>query len=182
MAFLDIAAVVDELGVGRRCRGPQRAEAVDRVIEDRAHIAGGDRGSQLGARGDSDGCGELPSVQHRSVRAVGILWSRVRWPTLWAWAALSPPRVVDGDWRQAAEAWIREQLDQHGDSLDGPIEQPRVRPWSTQLTVPTSAGRLWFKANAAALAFEPAVQLGSPAWLPMPSIRPTRSTQHAAGC
>lgn len=68
-------------------------------------------------------------------------------------------RVVDGDWRQAAEAWIRDQLAQHGDVLDGPIEQPRVRPWSTQLTVPTAAGRLWFKANAAALAFEPAVQL-----------------------
>ncbi len=68
-------------------------------------------------------------------------------------------RVVDGDWRQAAEAWIHDQLAQHGDSLDGPIEQPRVRPWSTQLTVPTAAGRLWFKANAAALSFEPALQL-----------------------
>lgn len=64
-------------------------------------------------------------------------------------------RVVGDDWRQEAESWIREQLDLHGDALSGPIEQPRVRPWSTQLTVPTEAGLLWFKANCAALAFEP---------------------------
>lgn len=66
-------------------------------------------------------------------------------------------RVVDEDWRRAVETWIGEQLERHGHSLDGPVEQPRVRPWSTQLTVPTDAGRLWFKANAAALAFEPAL-------------------------
>jgi len=35
--------------------------------------------------------------------------------------------------------------------------QPRVRAWSTQLVVPTDRGRLWFKANCPALAFEPAV-------------------------
>jgi hypothetical protein len=68
-------------------------------------------------------------------------------------------RVTGEDWRRDAEAWIAEQLEDHGDTLSGPIEQPRVRPWSTQLTVPTSAGLLWFKANASALAFEPAVQL-----------------------
>jgi hypothetical protein len=63
-------------------------------------------------------------------------------------------RVIGEDWRQRAETWIHEQLDLHGDVLSGPIEQPRVRPWSTQLTVPTDAGMLWFKANCAALAFE----------------------------
>ena len=64
-------------------------------------------------------------------------------------------RVAGDDWRQEAETWIREQLDLHDDTLSGPIEQPRVRPWSTQLTVPTDSGLLWFKANCAALAFEP---------------------------
>jgi hypothetical protein len=64
-------------------------------------------------------------------------------------------RVAGDEWRREAEAWIAAQLDQHGDTLTGPIEQPRVRPWSTQLTVPTGAGRLWFKANCAGLAFEP---------------------------
>lgn len=67
-------------------------------------------------------------------------------------------RVTGEDWRHEAETWIAEQLDRHGDALSGPIEQPRVRPWSTQLTVPTEAGLLWFKANAAALAFEPVLQ------------------------
>jgi hypothetical protein len=67
-------------------------------------------------------------------------------------------RVAGDDWRQEAESWIREQLDRHGDALRGPIEQPRIRPWSTQLTVPTEAGLLWFKANAVALAFEPSIQ------------------------
>lgn len=63
-------------------------------------------------------------------------------------------RVVGADWRQEADSWIREQLDAHGDTLSGPIEQPRVRPWSTQLTVPTEAGLVWFKANCPAFAFE----------------------------
>ena len=63
-------------------------------------------------------------------------------------------RVTGEDWRHEAEAWIVEQLDHHGDTLSGPIEQPRVRPWSTQLTVPTETGLLWFKANCAAFAFE----------------------------
>jgi hypothetical protein len=66
-------------------------------------------------------------------------------------------RVVGDDWRQDAESWIREQLETHGHRLSGPIQQPRVRPWSTQLTVPTDAGPLWFKANCAALAFEPSL-------------------------
>ncbi|MEV7398023.1 phosphotransferase [Aeromicrobium sp. NPDC092404] len=64
-------------------------------------------------------------------------------------------RVADAEWRREAETWIGGQLDRHGDTMTGPIEQPRVRPWSTQLTVPTTAGSLWFKANCAALAFEP---------------------------
>ena len=68
-------------------------------------------------------------------------------------------RVVGDDWRQEAESWIRDQLKLHGDELSGAIAQPRVRPWSTQLTVPIDGGLLWFKANAAALAFEPGLQL-----------------------
>ena len=39
----------------------------------------------------------------------------------------------------------------------GPLEQPRVRPWSTQLDVPTDAGTVWLKVNCAAQAFEPAL-------------------------
>ena len=39
----------------------------------------------------------------------------------------------------------------------GDIEQPHVRPWSTVMRVPTSAGDLWFKANVPALAYEAGV-------------------------
>lgn len=57
-------------------------------------------------------------------------------------------------WRAAAEAWVHDSLDRHGICVIGPIEQPRVRFWSTQLTVPTSDGRYWFKENNPAQAFE----------------------------
>jgi len=65
-------------------------------------------------------------------------------------------RLVSGArWRVAAEAWTTERLAERGIDVTGPIEQPRVRPWSTQLVVPTTAGRVWFKGNCRALAFEP---------------------------
>ena len=67
-------------------------------------------------------------------------------------------RLVSGArWRVAAEAWTTERLAERGIDVTGPIEQPRVRPWSTQLDVPTTAGRVWFKGNCRALAFEPGV-------------------------
>jgi hypothetical protein len=47
-------------------------------------------------------------------------------------------------------AWIGES----GIEPAGPIEQPHVRPWSTVLRVPTSAGNVWFKANHPELAHE----------------------------
>jgi hypothetical protein len=39
----------------------------------------------------------------------------------------------------------------------GHVAQPRVRPWSTQLVAETDLGRVWFKANCPALAYEAAV-------------------------
>ena len=67
-------------------------------------------------------------------------------------------RVTAPEWREAAEEWIAERLADVGLTVTGAIEQPRVRPWSTQLVVPTDAGTVWFKANCAAQAFEPALQ------------------------
>lgn len=61
-------------------------------------------------------------------------------------------------WRQEAESWIGDVLVGQGISLNGPIEQPRIRPWSTQLIVPTDNGKLWFKANCPSMAFEPHLQ------------------------
>ncbi|AWB90797.1 aminoglycoside phosphotransferase family protein [Aeromicrobium chenweiae] len=67
-------------------------------------------------------------------------------------------RVAHDDWRRAAEEWVRCELDRSGRRVTGTIEQPRIRPWSTQLTIPTDVGPMWFKATCAAQAFEPALQ------------------------
>jgi hypothetical protein len=60
-------------------------------------------------------------------------------------------------WRAAAETWAREAVERLGARVTG-VEQPRVRPWSTQLVVATTRGRFWFKACCPAQAFEPALQ------------------------
>jgi hypothetical protein len=65
--------------------------------------------------------------------------------------------VSSETWRTEAERWIRERVNDAGAAVVGDVTQPRVRPWSTQLVVPTDAGLLWFKANCPALAFEPAL-------------------------
>src|SRR6478735_11020265 len=68
------------------------------------------------------------------------------------------PKVwTSRSWRDEAEAWIRDEVAHAGHQLTGPTEQVRVRPWSTQLTVPTSGGLLWFKENHPGQAAEAAV-------------------------
>ena len=63
--------------------------------------------------------------------------------------------VAGDEWRRVVEGWIHEQIRSDGRTLTGEITQPRIRPWSTQLVVPTDAGMLWFKANCPSMAFEP---------------------------
>lgn len=75
-------------------------------------------------------------------------------------APSQPPfsqRVAEPGWRSSATAWIEDQVARHGQQLTGPIEQTRIRPWSTQLVVHTDAGRWWFKAGCGSMAFEPAL-------------------------
>ena len=60
----------------------------------------------------------------------------------------------DPAWLAEAHRWIRGAL---GAAIDGPIEQPHVRPWSTVLRVPTVDGAVWFKANMPALSQEAAI-------------------------
>jgi len=60
-------------------------------------------------------------------------------------------RWLDPDWRDEAEAWIREHA-----RVTGPIEQPHVYPWSTAMRAPTPDGDLWFKATTPEVhGFEP---------------------------
>ncbi|TPG16241.1 phosphotransferase [Pedococcus bigeumensis] len=65
--------------------------------------------------------------------------------------------VATDAWRDEATAWIRDELAAVGRQVTGEVDQRRIRPWSTQLVVPTDRGTVWFKANCPALAFEPAV-------------------------
>ena len=67
--------------------------------------------------------------------------------------------VATDAWRDSALEWIRAELARFGWQVTGEVEQPRIRPWSTQLVVPTDGGRVWFKANCASAAYEPAVHL-----------------------
>lgn len=67
-------------------------------------------------------------------------------------------RVTAAEWRADAHTWIDEELARRGIGRTGEIQQRRVRPWSTQLVAPTGDGTIWFKANCAAQAFEPALQ------------------------
>lgn len=65
-----------------------------------------------------------------------------------------------------ASAWIAAQLERLGTSVTGVIEQPHVRPWSTVLRVPTSAGLVFFKAVTPALTYEAGVTQALARWLP----------------
>ncbi len=57
-------------------------------------------------------------------------------------------------WQQAAAAWIDSTLTERGIAVRGPVERVRSRFWSVHLTVPTDAGRFWFKENCPLQAFE----------------------------
>ncbi|MFY0408123.1 phosphotransferase [Solicola sp. PLA-1-18] len=60
-------------------------------------------------------------------------------------------------WRDEATGWIDDVLASHRIIRTGDVEQPRVRPWSTQLVAPTDRGRVWFKANSPHMGHEPAL-------------------------
>lgn len=66
-------------------------------------------------------------------------------------------RWRDPAWRAEVDAWILDQVARLGRRLIGPVDQPRIRPWSTALTVPTDRGRLWFKAGGPGSGYEAAL-------------------------
>jgi hypothetical protein len=75
-------------------------------------------------------------------------------------------------WFQQASDWIHAQLTHRNIDINGPIQQPHIRPWSTVLRVPSSAGDLYFKATAPALAHEAALTEALARWRPdcMPQL------------
>ncbi len=58
------------------------------------------------------------------------------------------------EWIAQAKAWIEQAVQSAGKRVSGPIEQLRERPWASVMTVPTSGGLYYFKANYPYSAFE----------------------------
>jgi hypothetical protein len=66
-------------------------------------------------------------------------------------------RVSSAEWRADVEEWVHDRVEEQGHRVTGPLDQRRIRAWSTQIVVPTDAGLLWFKANCPSTVFEPAL-------------------------
>lgn len=60
-------------------------------------------------------------------------------------------------WRAEVTQWINGRLEHAGITPTGALEQPRIRFWSTQLTIPTDSGLFWFKENNPGQRFEAAL-------------------------
>ena len=57
---------------------------------------------------------------------------------------------TSSNWRGEVLDWVAEQ----GVRPHGEVTQPRLRPWSTALRIPTREGVAWFKAGGSGCAFE----------------------------
>ncbi|HEX6290142.1 MAG TPA: hypothetical protein VFZ66_13190 [Herpetosiphonaceae bacterium] len=75
-------------------------------------------------------------------------------------------------WLAQMRAWILAELERRHILVHGPIEQPHVRPWSTVLRVPTSAGDLYGKAVMPALSHEAALTGALARWRPDCMVQP----------
>lgn len=62
--------------------------------------------------------------------------------------------VTSQPWLDDARSWVHARCDDDGRRIVGPVEQRRVRPWSTVLVAPTDRGRVWFKATCPPMRFE----------------------------
>ncbi|CAM3797495.1 phosphotransferase [Kibdelosporangium persicum] len=60
-------------------------------------------------------------------------------------------------WREVVQAWVDERLAEASIRRIGDLTQPRVRPWGTVLTAPTSQGVIWVKAPGPQTVFEVAL-------------------------
>lgn len=58
------------------------------------------------------------------------------------------------EWREEAVNWAAEKLKRWGRRIEGPVEQPHLRPWSTVLRLPTNGGDVYLKAAISQLAYE----------------------------
>jgi hypothetical protein len=61
---------------------------------------------------------------------------------------------LDSAWQAEAVGWAEVVLAGLGRRIDGPIEQPHVRPWSTAFRIPLDGGTAWLKATGPGPAHE----------------------------
>ena len=61
---------------------------------------------------------------------------------------------LDPIWQAGILGWAREVLAGLGRRIDGPVEQPHVRPWSSAFRIPTDGGTVWLKATGPGPAHE----------------------------
>jgi hypothetical protein len=78
----------------------------------------------------------------------------------------------DLNWTNQAHEWIRSEAKHRSIQLTGEIEQPHAYAWSTVLHVPTSEGKLFFKATAPETIHEIASTQKLAEWFPddMPEL------------
>lgn len=70
-------------------------------------------------------------------------------------------------WLDEVRQWAETQLAAQNRTITGPLEQVRVRAWSTVVRVPTDLGVVYFKATAPAFIHETAVTLALVRWQPL---------------
>src|SRR5947209_7244552 len=68
------------------------------------------------------------------------------------------------EWLAQARVCIHGELERDSLSINGPIEQPHIRPCATVLGVPTTAGAVYFKATAPMVAHEVALTAAMARW------------------
>ena len=103
----------------------------------------------------------------RAARAGSVRFESVRPPRLCPrrmktdlHSGRMPPETIgphDDQLDHRAREWIIGRLDHAGLRCVGEMGEPRVRPWSIVIRVPTDDGAVWFKANRAQTTYEPAL-------------------------
>ena len=61
---------------------------------------------------------------------------------------------LDPTWQAEALGWAERTLGGLGRRIDGPVDQPHLRPWSTAFRIPTDHGPAWLKATGPGPAYE----------------------------
>ena len=67
---------------------------------------------------------------------------------------MCPRQTHRSSWAAEALGWAERALAELDRRIEGPIEQPHVRPWSTAFRIPTDSGPAWLKATGPGPAYE----------------------------